>query len=51
VVSRTVYPEVPVRIEYSLTEKGRELDGIVTAISGWADRWGQPHEELQATGS
>ena len=39
VVERRVYPEVPVRIEYALTEKGRELDAIVTAISSWADRW------------
>ena len=40
IVTRTVYPEVPVRIEYSLTEKGRELETIVGAISAWADKWG-----------
>lgn len=39
VVERTVYPEVPVRIAYALTPKGRELEAIVTAISSWADRW------------
>jgi DNA-binding HxlR family transcriptional regulator len=51
VVKRTVFPEVPVRIEYELTEKGRELEAIVAAISGWADRWGAGHGELEATES
>ena len=53
IVKRTVYPEVPVRIEYELTEKGLELEAIVGAISGWADKW-RPHDEaehLAPTGS
>ncbi|MEO8539858.1 MAG: helix-turn-helix domain-containing protein [bacterium] len=50
VVKRTVFPEVPVRIEYELTEKGHELEAIVEAISGWADRWGAA-SELEATGT
>lgn len=41
IVSRTVYPETPVRIEYALTDKGRELQEIVLALSGWASRWGR----------
>ncbi|MCP1311857.1 winged helix-turn-helix transcriptional regulator [Paenibacillus tyrfis] len=28
VLERTVYPEVPPRVEYTLTEKGRRLEGI-----------------------
>ena len=39
VVQRVVYPEIPVRVEYLLTEKGRELQAIVESISQWADRW------------
>jgi DNA-binding HxlR family transcriptional regulator len=39
IVTRTVYPEIPVRIEYTLTDKGRELEQIVGAIDGWAQRW------------
>jgi len=39
IVRRTVYPEVPVRIEYELTEKGLELETIVAIISDWADKW------------
>lgn len=41
VLSRTVYPETPVRIEYELTQKGRELQRIVEDLSMWADRWVQ----------
>lgn len=40
IVERMVYPETPVRVEYSLTTKGRELESIVTAIDTWAARWG-----------
>ncbi|WP_322795466.1 helix-turn-helix domain-containing protein [Tepidiforma sp.] len=45
IVTRTVYPEMPVRIEYHLTEKGRELERIVAAIDAWTARWfeGEPH--------
>ena len=39
IVRRTVIPETPVRIEYSLTDKGRALDEVIRAVSGWADRW------------
>jgi DNA-binding HxlR family transcriptional regulator len=39
IVERHVYPETPVRIEYELTEKGRELEAIVYALDRWADRW------------
>jgi DNA-binding HxlR family transcriptional regulator len=38
-VERRVYPDTPVRIEYALTDKGRELDGVVEAIQHWANRW------------
>lgn len=39
IVERRVYPETPVRIEYALTEKGRELQDVVEAIQRWADCW------------
>ena len=42
IVTRTVIPETPVRIEYHLTEKGRALGSVVQAIRGWAMTWGCP---------
>jgi DNA-binding HxlR family transcriptional regulator len=38
-VVRTVVPETPVRVEYSVTKKGRELADAVNAISGWAEKY------------
>jgi DNA-binding HxlR family transcriptional regulator len=39
IVVRTVFPEIPVRIEYTLTEKGRALGKVMDAIGAWAHRW------------
>ena len=39
IVRRRVYPETPVRIEYELTPKGRDLEKIVAEVHRWADRW------------
>lgn len=39
IVSRTVRPEPPIRVEYALTQKGHELQHTLAAMSRWADRW------------
>ena len=39
IVERTVVPETPVRVEYSLTKKGRALASAMDAISEWAEEW------------
>src|SRR4051795_12887947 len=39
IVERTVVPETPVRVEYSLSKKGRELSPAFEAIGAWADKW------------
>ena len=44
-VVRTVVPEIPVRVEYSVTKKGRELAAAIDAISGWAEKWIQTAAE------
>ena len=35
-VDRTLYPEVPPRVEYSLTESGRSLMPAVLGLIAWA---------------
>jgi DNA-binding HxlR family transcriptional regulator len=39
IVTRRVLPDPPVRVEYSLTEKGRELAPIIREMERWAERW------------
>jgi DNA-binding HxlR family transcriptional regulator len=42
VLERVPYQERPVRYDYLLTEKGRELWPVVTAMRQWGDRWASP---------
>ncbi len=44
-VKREVYPEIPVRIEYSLTDKGKALSPLFMDISQWANDWIEAPEE------
>jgi Predicted transcriptional regulators len=39
VVEREVEPETPVRVTYSLTEKGAELRPAIRELRLWARRW------------
>ena len=39
IVERKVFSEVPVRVEYSLTEKGQALEGAIRGIEKWATGW------------
>jgi len=43
-VERTVYPEVPPKVEYRLTEHGSSLAPIIHALKAWGDA----HIELPA---
>jgi len=40
-VRREVFPTVPVTVEYSLTEKGREFHSVIDAMNQWAAKWGK----------
>lgn len=49
-VERRVIPEMPVRVEYHLTAKGRSLELVIDTISVWATEWlTHPSERLEAT--
>jgi DNA-binding HxlR family transcriptional regulator len=39
IVTRHVYPETPVRIEYELTEKGKGLQEAMDSVRKWAEEW------------
>lgn len=39
IIERIVYPQIPVRVEYRLTEKGQDLQPVVQAIHHWAEKW------------
>ena len=39
IVTRRVLPEMPVRIEYHLTEKGRALGSVLDGVAAWAHAW------------
>lgn len=37
-VKRTVFPEVPIRVEYELTEIGKSLVPIIISLTEWAQK-------------
>lgn len=39
IVERVSYPEIPPRVEYQLTEKGRDLIPALDAIEKWAEKY------------
>jgi DNA-binding HxlR family transcriptional regulator len=46
IVERTVHPGPPVRVEYSLSEMGRELGPALIALQQWARRWLDPRASV-----
>jgi len=49
IVARTVYPEVPPRVEYRLTDLGRGLTPVFLALADWADAR-NPQTKAPSTG-
>lgn len=39
IINRHVYPEMPIRIEYELTDKGRALRLVMDEVQKWGDQW------------
>ncbi len=36
-IVRTVYPQVPPKVEYSLSERGRSLEPVLMALKDWGE--------------
>ena len=39
IVKREPFAEIPPRVEYSLTERGRDLKPVMEAIRFWVEKW------------
>jgi len=39
IVRRTVYPEVPLRVEYSLSELGLSLEPVLQVMLNWSEKY------------
>lgn len=39
IITRQVLPDPPIKVEYELTQKGKELQKSLEAIGLWAERW------------
>ncbi|MGZ4248206.1 MAG: winged helix-turn-helix transcriptional regulator, partial [Solirubrobacteraceae bacterium] len=42
---RTVIPGPPLRVEYSLSQMGAELEPALVELQAWANRWLSRHRE------
>lgn len=47
-VTRTIYPEIPPRVEYGLTELGRSLKGPISSLWDWSAENGTSVVEARA---
>lgn len=47
IVQRHVTPSTPVRIEYSLTDKGHDLAAVVRGVAAWAEAWAKQESRSQ----
>ena len=43
-MTRTMYAEIPPRVEYALTEKGRDVLPIIDALRAYGVKWLRPEE-------
>ncbi|HKU49218.1 MAG TPA: helix-turn-helix domain-containing protein [Nitrososphaera sp.] len=41
-ITKKIYPEVPPRVEYSMTPQARELEVIIKDLARWANKWRRP---------
>ena len=42
-IKRKVYPQVPPKVEYSLTELGQSLESVLDALKSWGEKYQDSH--------
>jgi DNA-binding HxlR family transcriptional regulator len=42
IIDRQSFAEVPPRVEYTLTAKGKSLTPLIDAVRTWSDNWDMP---------
>ena len=47
-ITRTIYAQVPPKVEYSLTERGRSLEPVIRALKTWGDLHTHTAETVQS---
>lgn len=47
IISRKVYPEVPPKVEYTLTAKGESVLPILDSLCEWGKKYGEPEENWE----
>jgi DNA-binding HxlR family transcriptional regulator len=40
-ISKVIYPQVPPKVEYNLTELGQTLIPVITALGNWGDEYSE----------
>ncbi len=43
-VNKKIYSEIPPKVEYTLTDRGKELESILNELERWYDRWNVTRE-------
>ena len=39
IINRKIYPEIPPKVEYSLTQKGLAIRGVLFEMKKWHEEW------------
>jgi DNA-binding HxlR family transcriptional regulator len=47
-ITKKIYPEIPPKVQYSITPQAKELETIIKELGKWANRWKSP-QQLQNT--
>jgi len=46
-IYKKIYPEIPLRVEYSLTVRAKDLEPILHSLATWVNKW-KPNENKEA---